>query len=313
MDVIAAMGTTFEPERFVLGERLSVVNFARALDLDDPILTSAAEARRHGYNGRPVTPPMYAFFQTLPLEELEGRLAFTWGRTLGAGMDFQAGVVAGEEDEIVGQSVVEGAWEAVSRSGATNQFLRLRTDFTRADGAIACRWRALFLERKDGQPDPMAPTSESTSGSGAVMPVAHAAEWGPAIDATPGQGLPSHTLSGIDRLRLARISIAIDNPDPLHIDDDVARAAGFPTVIGQGSGATGLLYEPVRRWAGIERVVGGAVRLAAPYSLGAQLTASGTVSAIEEIDGQRYADCKTMLRDGSGDEIATAQLRVLVS
>jgi acyl dehydratase len=308
MQILGAAGTAFRPTRFVLGERLSVVNFARALDVTDPVFLDVTHARAHGYAGRPVPPAMYAFFQTVSNDDLEERLGFHWGRTLGAGMEFTAGVIAGEEDEVVGQSSVEAAWEAAGRSGATRQFLRLRTDFRRADGELVCRWRALFIERKDGPPDPDAPSEATPPESDEAL--ATPVDLWAAPSATVGQALPEHRIGPIDRLRLARISIAIDNPDPVHVDDAVAQASGFPTVIGQGSGATGLLYEPVRLWAGMARVRSGAVRLAAPYSLGAELCAQGEVTAIHDVEGERQARCDVRLTDQAGAEIATAQFQV---
>lgn len=61
-----------------------------------------------------------------------------------------------------------------------------------------------------------------------------------------GQELPGRRFGPIGRLLLARVSIAIDNPDPLHIDDAVAQASRFPMVLGHGFAAAGVLYETVR-------------------------------------------------------------------
>jgi acyl dehydratase len=310
VDIAGAVGAVFDPVRFELGERLNVAAFARALDLDDRVLRSASYARRQGYSGRPVLPPMYAFFQTIPLAELEERLGFRWGKTLGAEIEFHGGVIAGEEDEVVGRSAVESAWEAEGRGGVVRQFLRLRTDFHRVDGALACRCWVLFVERTDAP----ARSGLAEPVEGPLVDLPPTADPGtPRLDARSGQELPTHRLGPVDRLRLARISVAIDNPDPIHLDDSAAQAAGLPSVIGQGSAAAGLLYEPVRRWAGMERVLTGSVRLMAPIKLGASLTVSGVVASLEEQGGRRCAVCQTALRDETGTDIARAGLRVLVS
>lgn len=310
MQVVGTEGLSFAPVRFVLGQRLSVANFARALDIDDPLFTDVAHARARGYAGRPVPPTMYAFFQTVTDGQLRDQLGFTWGRTLGAGLEMEAGAALGEEEEVVGRSMVEAAWETEGRDGGTRQLLRLRTDVCRPDGAVACRWRALFLERRSGPPDPRA--APAPSDPVGAEPVARADDLGPAPDATVGLSLPGHRMGPVDRLRLARVSIAIDNPDPLHVDDEVARAAGFPTVVGQGSGAAGVLYETVRRWAGLDRVVAGSVRLSAPYSLGAVLSSAGTVTALEDHGGEPTAVCDVSLQDRDGTGIATGQFRVVL-
>lgn len=190
------------------------------------------------------------------------------------------------------------------------QFLRLRTDFHRADGALACRCRVLFVERTD-----------RPAGSGRAEPVDRppvdlpptTTPGTPPLDARSGQELLTHRLGPMDRMRLARISVAIDNPDPIHLDDSAAQAAGLSSVIGQGSAAAGLLYEPVRRWAGMDRVLTGSVRLMAPIRLGASLTASGVVVSLEEREGRHFAVCETALRDETGAGIARAELGVLIS
>jgi hypothetical protein len=308
MQVVGTEGATFAPVRFVIGERLSVVNFARALDIDDPLFTDLAHARAHGHRGRPVPPTMYAFFQTVTNADLEERLGFVWGKTLGAGLEFEVGATAGEEEVIVGQSSVETAWEAAGRGGGTRQFLRLRTDFRRPDGALVCRWRALFIQKRDTDPDPQAPHEPTVADPEPVPTPDH--HLVPAPAASVGTALPSHHVGAVDRLRLARISVAIDNPDTLHLDDEVARAAGFPTVVGQGSGAAGVLYETVRRWAGTERVLGGSIRLTAPYGLGTELSSEGSVIEVAAHGGGRVAWCDVNLHDQDGGGIATGRFRV---
>jgi acyl dehydratase len=310
VDIAGAVGAEFDPVRFELGERLNVAAFARALDLGDRVLRSASHARHQGYAGRPVLPPMYAFFQTIPLADLEERLGFRWGKTLGAEIGFHAGVIAGEEDEVVGRSAVESAWEAEGRGGVMRQFLRLRTDFHRTDGQPVCRCRVLFVERRDGPA--RSGLTEPVEGPPVDPPPTATVGTAP-LDVRSGQELPTHRLGPVDRLRLAQISVAIDNPDPIHLDDSAAQAAGLPSVIGQGTAAAALLYEPVRRLAGMERVLTGSVRLTAPIRLGTNLTASGVVASLEEQGGRRYAECQTALRDETGAGIARARLRVLVS
>jgi acyl dehydratase len=310
MHVLDSRAVQFSPARFVLGERLSVTNFARGLDITDPVFFDIEVARRRGHAGRPVHPAMYAFFQTVPGQELEDRLGFRWGHTLGAQMEFEAGVILGEEDEVVGQSFVDDAWESVGRSGATRQFLWLRSCFRRVDGEPACTWRVLFSERKEGAAGPAAASASTDRGTATTAQRQRPASEPPA-DLEAGSALPSHHVGAMGRLRFARIAVAIDNPDPLHIDDAVARACGLPEVIGPGSGTAGLLYEPVRRWAGMERILSGTVRLSAPLRIGTGVASSGVVASFQDIPGGRRAVCQTQLTTPDGSQIGTAEFTVL--
>jgi N-terminal half of MaoC dehydratase len=143
------VGREFGPVEFVVGERLSVLNFARALEVRDPMLLSAASARAQGYRGRPVPPVMFLFFLVIPGEILEGELGFTWGKTLAASTEFDFGRIVTEEDRVTGRSWIDEAYERTGRDGKMRQFLRLRTEFSDESNALVCRSRMLFIERLD--------------------------------------------------------------------------------------------------------------------------------------------------------------------
>lgn len=313
MNLQRAQGREFDPTAFTVGDRLSVPAYARALGIDDPVQRSVRCARAAGLAGRPVSPPMFAFFQTLDADVLTDELGFVWGRTLSAGMEFDAVRPVTDEDEIIGQSRVDAVWEKPGRDGATRQVLRLATDYRTAGGEPVCTWRIVFIERKEGEPDRRFPPPAddppiTTSSEAVVSPYSTLAP-----KAVPGETLPEHRPPVLDRFVLARMSVAIDNPDPLHLDDDLARAAGLPGVVGQGSWVAGALYEPVRAWAGIERVLGGSVTQRRPVLLGAALLANGQVEAIDGSGSGETAVCRTTLSDvtdPSGAVVAEGQFRV---
>jgi hypothetical protein len=304
-----AEGRTFQPVRFVLGERLSVVNYARALGIEDPVLISAAKAREAGYAARPVPVAMFGFFLTVPAESLVTELGFTWGRTLNLGIDVAAtGRPVTEEDEVEGETGVEAVWERPGRDGNTRQFLRLCTDFRHA-GALVCRWRVTFIENRPGTPDPALPAEPG----GAADPDLTAAGPGATTAEPAADGaLPSHVTGEVDRLMLARLSVALDNPDPLHLDDRVAQEAGFDCVIGQGSAIVGLLHEPVRRWAGGRVPLSMRTRQRAPFTIGQTLVADGVMEAREK-SGRPGRHGQTQVRTVSGQQLGTAEIDVMVS
>jgi hypothetical protein len=140
-------GREFGPVDFVVGERLSVLNFARALGIKDPILLSTAAAQASGYRARPVPPVMFLFFLVIPGEVLVNELGFTWGKTLAAGAEFDFGHVVTEADRVIGRSWIDEAYERPGHDGGMRQFLRLRTEFSDESGRLVCRSRMLFIER----------------------------------------------------------------------------------------------------------------------------------------------------------------------
>jgi len=266
VDVTTA-GSSFPAVGFVAGERLSPANFARALGVDDPLLSRADAARRAGYRGRLVPPAMLGFHLAVAADALVDDLGFTWGKTLNLGIDVDwAGVPVTEEDFLEGRARVAAAWERPAKGGGTRQFLRVETDFS-LEGKSVCRWNVLFTERRLGDPvqgdHGEAAEDEDVGFFEQTRPTPRPAGRPDARVVTPT----------IDRLGLARLSVALDNPDPLHVDDSVAREAGFERVIGHGGAVVGLLHEPVRSWAGIETPVRLITRQSAPFGLGDSLTA----------------------------------------
>src|SRR5581483_8254441 len=223
-------------------------------------------------------------------------------------MEFAATRPVTDDDEVVGQSRVDAVWEKLGRDQTVRQFLRLATD-----GDHVCTWQIVFIERKDGEPDarfpPAAAGASPTEASGQQARRFLTA----APKAVPGETLPAHRPPVLDRFVLARMSVAIDNPDPLHLDDDLAREAGLPGVVGQGSWVAGALYEPVRSWAGIERVLSGSVTQRQPVLPRAALHANGQVEAVDASGGCEVAVCRTTLTDASdpsGSVVAEGEFRV---
>lgn len=271
MKLLGASGRTFEPVEFVLSDRLCVPAWARALGSTDPHMRDLAAATAAGWSGRPVPPVMYAFFLTLPDEVLLGELGFTWGRTLAAGITVDVARVATDSERVQGRSYVDAAYEKVGRDGKARQFLRLRTDFVDDREQLVNRWQTMFIEH----------VPQLTPGLDAADP---APELGPIPAALPvhpvppssGAELNAHRVGPLDRLDFARVSVALDDPNLVHLDDEVARAAGFESVIGSGAFVLGSIYELARRAVGPERVTRLTMQQRRPFVVGAELVTTGT-------------------------------------
>jgi acyl dehydratase len=57
----------------------------------------------------------------------------------------------------------------------------------------------------------------------------------------PGDVIFDVTLPGASRAQLAAFSQGTEDPNPIHVDEDFAKACGFPTVIQQGPMTTAHL------------------------------------------------------------------------
>jgi acyl dehydratase len=89
--------------------------------------------------------------------------------------------------------------------------------------------------------------------------------------------------------------------NPLHQDDDVARAAGFPGIVAHGMFTMGHLAACVSRWAGgPERVRRLSAQFRAPVYMGEEIVAGGRVRSVDLERGVAIVECWVSLeRDGA--------------
>lgn len=92
--------------------------------------------------------------------------------------------------------------------------------------------------------------------------------------------LPVVTVT-IDREKIARMAVAINDPNPIHLEDTLARQAGFPGVIAHGTFAIGAIGLLLTQWAGQQHISHLETRLLAPVFPGDQLVCEGQVESVE--------------------------------
>ena len=80
--------------------------------------------------------------------------------------------------------------------------------------------------------------------------------------------------------------------NPLHQDDAVARAAGFPGIVAHGMFTMGHLAACISRWAGgADRVRRLSAQFRAPVFMGDEIVARGRVKAIDADRGVAVVEC----------------------
>jgi acyl dehydratase len=80
----------------------------------------------------------------------------------------------------------------------------------------------------------------------------------------PGSILFEQTVLPTGRERIALFSAATQDPNPIHVDDEFARRAGFPTVLQQGPMTTAHFAELLQRFVGVDALVSLDVSFTAP-------------------------------------------------
>jgi acyl dehydratase len=116
------------------------------------------------------------------------------------------------------------------------------------------------------------------------------------------------TLDPVSRSALALFAGASGDHNPIHIDIDFARSAGFDDVFAHGMLSMAYLGRVLTSWLPQERIRSYGVRFAAVTPLAAKPTCSGTIVAIE--DGLATLDLLVQLEDGTVTLSGTATVEL---
>jgi acyl dehydratase len=104
--------------------------------------------------------------------------------------------------------------------------------------------------------------------------------------AKPGDSLPPLTFGPVSRTKLALYAGASGDHNPIHIDLDFAKGAGFDDVFAHGMLSMAQLGRLVTDWAGQENVRSLSTRFTAITPVNATVTCEGTVTDTVEKDGE---------------------------
>jgi len=116
-----------------------------------------------------------------------------------------------------------------------------------------------------------------------------------------GTELPPLRIRTISRTTLALFAGSSGDHNPMHIDLDVAKSAGLEDVFAHGMLSMAYLGRLLTDWVPQHAIRSYSVRFAAITPVLAEPTATGKVTAIEEIGGERRAtlELAVTLADGT--------------
>lgn len=107
-----------------------------------------------------------------------------------------------------------------------------------------------------------------------------------------GATLPNFSRK-VNRLAIAWMAVALEDPNEIHVEDKLANEAGFDTVVAHGTFPTGVIGAMITNWAGPGRVRSLNVRVVAPTFPGDTLVASGQITSVtdQEVTAKVWVDC----------------------
>jgi acyl dehydratase len=124
----------------------------------------------------------------------------------------------------------------------------------------------------------------------------------PAFDSVKiGDMLPSLSLPPLTRSTLALYAEASGDPNPIHIDADVARAAGMPDVLVHGMLMMAWLGRVLTQWAPQRDLREFGVRFSAMTFVGERITCTGKVVDKQERDGEQRAKIEVKTVNDAGE------------
>ena len=135
-----------------------------------------------------------------------------------------------------------------------------------------------------------------------------------ALDAktvAPGQDMQPLAKGAITREMLKEYGPAAGDPNPMHVDDEFAKNAGYPGVFAHGMLSMGFLGEFLANNAGgVGNVRKFRARFAKLTWPGDEITCRGTVTAVHDAAGARLVDCEiwTETQQGERKVVGTATL-----
>ena len=128
----------------------------------------------------------------------------------------------------------------------------------------------------------------------------------------PGTWLPERTFGPVTLTDIVRYQGASGDMNPIHHDDEFARAAGFPAAIGVGMLGAGWLAAYCTEHLGEDTVRRFRTRFSAVVYRGDRLTASAKVVRLFQQDTESRAELSIRLRKDDGSVVidGTAEFAV---
>ena len=125
-----------------------------------------------------------------------------------------------------------------------------------------------------------------------------------ASDLSLGDFYEEEVVDDLTRTQIVQYSGASGDYNPLHSDEVyTTQVAGYPSIFGHGMLSMGMTGRMLTNYVGDGRLTRFGVRFVAQVWPGDALTATATVEALREEDGQHFVDLEVSTRNQKGEEV----------
>lgn len=273
-----------------------VEEFARAIHEDDPVYRDGSVAARRGHDRVPA-PLTFTRTSFFPRHRPEGvdaiglDLGFDLARTVHGAHEFTFERPAYVGDTLTGTSTVVDIYRREGDRGGTMTFAEVATDYVDGAGTPVCTSTTTIIETGGIDPetdDGDAPGDDAgdqgrADRDGHRDDASHDAEPSDPARVDPatvavGDTGPTVLVEDLQRRDFVKYAGASGDFYPIHYDEPYARAAGHPSVFGQGMLSAAFGGRVLTDWFGLDRVRRYGVRFEARVWPGDTLEATGEVT-----------------------------------
>ena len=130
-----------------------------------------------------------------------------------------------------------------------------------------------------------------------------------------GQSLPSRIIEGVDPEKMKLLSALMRDPNPIHFDRAAVSQLGMgDKTVNQGPSNMAYVLSMLGHWAGgVDRITHYRFRFLGNVFEGDRLEASGTVTALSELDQGLEVTCSLSLSVVGGAEVLAGSGTVVLA
>ena len=129
-------------------------------------------------------------------------------------------------------------------------------------------------------------------------------------DINIGDAIPSMTKPAISHLQLALYAGAGADHNPIHVDEEAAKAGGLPGIIAHGMLPLGFLGQLLTQWVPQRQLRSLSARFVAMAYPGDVITCSGKITRKREAAGERLVDLDIAVQNQKGENIQLGRATV---
>ena len=129
-------------------------------------------------------------------------------------------------------------------------------------------------------------------------------------DINIGDAIPSMTKSAISHLQLALYAGAGADHNPIHVDEEAAKAGGLPGIIAHGMLPLGFLGQLLTQWVPQRQLRSLSARFVAMAFPGDVITCSGKITRKREAAGEQLVDLDIAVQNQKGENIQLGRATV---